>query len=397
MNAYVIRKALIRKHYLSSTIFAWVTKHPDSPLKKHFKPAVEFELDYAEFLDDALVEAFELRAACDRNSTKAPQDREWWILKPGMSDRGQGIRLFSTENELQEIFEGWEADASDSEDEVEESSDRSMGEQTSNMNKNDDYIVTSHLRHFIAQPYIHPPLLIPAPPFNSRKFHIRTYVVAVGALKVYVYTHMLALFASEPYAPPWEASGSDVSLSSDAGELLKRMKNVHLTNTCVQTARNNATAAKGAEDEPPDSVFLLSSLPLPEETHAEIQTQICMATAEVFRAALTHPINFQPLPQAFEIFGLDFLVESQSSSSIIHADQSPIKPGVNVQLLEVNAFPDFAQTGEHLKDTVVQGLFEEVFRRVVAPHFGTTLKSTVGTVSSMPRLVKVLDADMGRR
>jgi hypothetical protein len=52
-NAYVIRKALIRKHYLSTTIANWITKYPESLLKKHVKPSVEFEVDYAEFLDDA--------------------------------------------------------------------------------------------------------------------------------------------------------------------------------------------------------------------------------------------------------------------------------------------------------------------------------------------------------
>ena len=46
-NAYVIRKALIRKHYLSTTIANWITKYPDSVLKKHVKPSVEFEVDYA--------------------------------------------------------------------------------------------------------------------------------------------------------------------------------------------------------------------------------------------------------------------------------------------------------------------------------------------------------------
>ncbi|KAJ8105131.1 hypothetical protein OPT61_g10363 [Boeremia exigua] len=60
-NAYVIRKALIRKHYLSTTIANWITKYPDSALKRGAKPSVEFEVDYAEFLDDALVEAWELK------------------------------------------------------------------------------------------------------------------------------------------------------------------------------------------------------------------------------------------------------------------------------------------------------------------------------------------------
>jgi tubulin--tyrosine ligase len=79
-NAYIIRKALIRKHYLSTTIANWITKYPDSLLKKHVKPSVEFEVDYAEFLDDALVEAWELKESWAMNQeVEEEKDREWWI------------------------------------------------------------------------------------------------------------------------------------------------------------------------------------------------------------------------------------------------------------------------------------------------------------------------------
>ena len=87
--------------------------------------------------------------------------------------------------------------------------------------------MTSHLRHFIAQPYIHPPLLLPpelVAALGNRKFHIRTYVLAVGALKVYVYKDMLALFAAKPYIPsraPDSVPNDDLS--------------AHLTNTCLQS------------------------------------------------------------------------------------------------------------------------------------------------------------------
>ena len=97
ISAYVIRKALIRKHYLSNTISTWLVKHPESILKKSFRACEHFELDYAEFLDDALVEAWDLKASMARNvEQKDPSRKEWWILKPGMSDGGNGIRLFSS-------------------------------------------------------------------------------------------------------------------------------------------------------------------------------------------------------------------------------------------------------------------------------------------------------------
>ncbi|GAI91434.1 unnamed protein product, partial [marine sediment metagenome] len=67
-NSYVIRKALIRKHYLATTVSHWLTKNvEDTRLRGHVKPSVEFEVDYAEFLDDALIEAFELKESWARN------------------------------------------------------------------------------------------------------------------------------------------------------------------------------------------------------------------------------------------------------------------------------------------------------------------------------------------
>ncbi|KAI5302234.1 vacuolar ATPase assembly integral membrane protein vma21, partial [Ascosphaera pollenicola] len=91
VNAYVIRKALIRKHYLSQTVETWITKRPSTALVRHVKPTCNFELDYAEFLDDALIDCYELVESFQSNEGKEARDREWWILKPGMSDRGQGI------------------------------------------------------------------------------------------------------------------------------------------------------------------------------------------------------------------------------------------------------------------------------------------------------------------
>lgn len=359
INAYVIRKALIRKHYLGTTIANWVVKHPDSLLKKHFKPAVDFELDYAEFLDDALVEAFELRQSFEKNADLEARDREWWILKPGMSDRGQGIRLFSTEEELQSIFEEWEADEpSDDEDEGAQDAtcEAVAGLDISGKTTNSDYIITSQLRHFIAQPYIHPPLLLPSS--ENRKFHIRTYVLAVGALKIYLYRPMLALFATEPYAAPWENAN------------LK----AHLTNTCLQETgeREGSVRLFWDLDETPSN-----SVKSKGHWKEDVFSQICAITGEVFEAASRGMmVHFQPLPNAFELFGLDFMVDEHGVS----------------YLLEVNAFPDFKQTGDDLK-MVIEGLFTDVVEVAIKPFFAIEGGKPQGTET----MHSVLDIDLGRR
>ncbi|KAI9762119.1 MAG: hypothetical protein M4579_000599 [Chaenotheca gracillima] len=397
VNAYIIRKALIRKHYLANTIASWLAKNPASILKRHFKAAVDFELDYAEFLDEALVEAFELQESFAENEGKEAQDRQWWILKPGMSDRGQGIRLFSTEEELQAVFEGWELEN------PEESDDEGPGTSIAGSQDGDDShpsddrstndksgIITSQLRHFIAQPYIHPPLLLPSIP---RKFHIRTYVLALGSLQVYVYKDMLALFASTPYIPPWHPdSANNADLSA------------HLTNTCLQATGAAGPASKSNKDA--DLVYSFWDLPTfsippkdgaPEARESSdwkdsIFEQILAITSETFLAACrTTAVHFQPLPNAFEVFGLDFLVDMAGTA----------------WLLEINAFPDFAQTGEQLMKRVVGGFWDGVVKTAVEPWWdglqkpqdegiGATAgaKEEGGESSGMK---KVLDIDLGRR
>ncbi|KAG6008729.1 hypothetical protein E4U21_003924 [Claviceps maximensis] len=355
VNSYMIRKALIRKHYLSTTVEHWVAKNPASPLKTHVKRSESFEVDYAEFLDDALVEAFDLRESMDRNAGLTGDDaskREWWILKPGMSDRGQGIRLFSTMDELQDIFDGWEAERPDSDDEEEGDDDDDV---EANHKRDDqkiirpsggDYITTSHLRHFVAQPYIHPPLLL-----DNRKFHIRTYVLCAGSLNVYIYRQMLALFAAKTYTSPWENPEDIESF---------------LTNTCLQDSPNET------------SVRRFWDLSLPHEQLSRIFEQICNVTGEIFEAAArAMPVHFQTLPNAFEAFGLDFMVDDSGET----------------WLLEVNAFPDFKQTGGDLSD-IVEGFWRGVMRKGVAPFFGV---SGPALIQGEEDMIAVREVDLGRR
>jgi tubulin---tyrosine ligase len=363
VNSYMLRKALIRKHYLASTVEHWVAKRPQSVLKDHVKRTEAFEVDYAEFLDDALVDAFDLRASLEKNEAlllsaegeaKSPQDLEWWILKPGMSDRGQGIRLFCTMHQLQEIFDQWEAGRPDSEDEHEDQDEDESGYGRKIEGADEgDYITTSQLRHFVAQPYIDPPLLLPC---DNRKFHIRTYVACVGGLDVYVYKPMLALFAGKTYtAPEYRGRASSASPSSPRGkesetDIPDIDLEAHLTNTCLQrSVADNTVQPYWSLNLPP-----LHNNEGKDDIKTHIFDQICAITGEVFEAAArSMQMHFRPLENAFELFGLDFLVDATG----------------HVYLLEVNAFPDFRQTGEELKD-LVAGLWRQVLDRAVGGFFG---------------------------
>jgi hypothetical protein len=88
----------------------------------------ELEISFADELDEMWAdELWEL-------GTELDDPGKWWILKPGMADRGMGIRLFNTKMALHKIFEEFEGN---SEDEQEDSSGTT--------------VVTSQLRHFVIQ------------------------------------------------------------------------------------------------------------------------------------------------------------------------------------------------------------------------------------------------------
>ncbi|KAK0707481.1 hypothetical protein B0H67DRAFT_495956 [Lasiosphaeris hirsuta] len=412
INSYMIRKALIRKHFLSATVEGWVAKQPQSVLGTHVKRSEAFEVDFAEFLEDALVEAWDLRASLECNAEilagssgnesvgRGGGAVEWWILKPSMSDRGQGIRLFSTMGELQAIFDAWEPESESDEegsDDDEQGGEASTADDdgpsngdgdTKEIMDDSDNIMTSHLRHFVAQPYIQQPLLLPE--LDNRKFHVRVYVLAVGSLQVYVYKDMLALFAAKPYQPPQSAavSAEEGGIDLDA----------HLTNTCLQ---GDDGAAKA------NSVHRFWDLPLSGNgsshvTADSICDQICAVTGELFEAAARGMmIHFQPLDHAFEVYGLDFLVDAAGTA----------------WLLEANAFPDFKQTGD--LSGVVAGFWRCVLRLAAVPFASAGSESSKGgklgqvaegeenqgkgevaaaTASAgVDQMVLVRDIDLGRR
>lgn len=190
--------------------------------------------------------------------------------------------------------------------------------------------------------------------------------MAVGSLRVYVYRDMLALFAAKTYQPP---CGSAVS--GDDGGL-----DAHLTNTCLQ---GEDTVART------NSVQRFWDLPLSPELAESVFGQICDVTGELFEAAArVMMVHFQPLGHAFEVYGLDFLVDA----------------GGTAWLLEVNAFPDFKQTGE-LRG-IVAGFWAGVLRHAVVPFVegpdgGDHVRMGSSEEAKEDDMVLVRDVDLGRR
>jgi tubulin---tyrosine ligase len=143
-SSYVIRKALIRKHFLSHCIHSYLIKHPDSVLRIAAPKTWEIEIAFADELDDLWVdELWDLSDILDQSSaspdSETSSDR-WWILKPGMADRGMGIRLFNSKQSLREILDDFDDDGQSEDADREGASD-----------ENNTSIVISQLRHFVIQ------------------------------------------------------------------------------------------------------------------------------------------------------------------------------------------------------------------------------------------------------
>lgn len=317
---YCFRKGLIRKAHLCHNTKKWAAKHPEGWLAKSVPESFIFELDDIEYIEEALCDVPEVRDMPDGSAR--------WIAKPSITNQATGICIFDRVSQLEAALHA-----------------------------------NGELREWVLQRYIERPLLI-----HQRKFHLRVYVLCVGSLKAYVYDQVLALFAGQLY---------DSELG-DLGNL-----DAHLTNTCRLEG--------GVEEE--QAVRLLSELPqlLAKEglTREEAEQRVQQVSKDMQAIigecidAVSGELTFFTLPNCFELFGFDLMVDDQW----------------HVWLLEANAEPDLQQTGSRLKP-IVAGVIEGIMQLVVDP-----LAVTQGVNASQPaslseafsgQWVEVLNKQQGR-
>lgn len=225
---------------------------------------------------------------------QGPPD-ELWILKPSVTNKGAEVLVVRDFAPVRETLLAWQ-----------------------------------DVREWVLQAYVARPLL-----FQGRKFHLRAYVLAVGDLTVYMWRRVLLLSSAVPY---------------DAHDLANQL--AHITNT----VRQADGLGRGFREDA--CVHLLEDLvdDLREDRgYSAERARACVramlagmeaVTGELFRALQGERTVFAPMPQGFELFGLDFLV------SLPEGDEEP-----RVHLLEVNPGPDFKQSGCRLRG-VVRGLLE---------------------------------------
>lgn len=270
-SSYTIRKAVTRKHHLPVTIHQYIVKHEHSVLSSAIPKTFTFELAYPEDLDELWFdELYDLDCAFQQ------QPNKYWLLKAGMAEKGQSIRLFRSKEELQAIVDDFADDTSEDEEDAETPS------------QGDTKVSLSHMRMWVIQEYIDKPLLVSleegTPP--NRKFHLRVYVLCVGAIQVYVYDQILALFAPGAYVFPPPRSHHDINaydLSS------------HLTNTCLQD--NDSRVSNKDQNVHRLSHLVGKPTSLGRELTAEDVEHIIQAltrtTGELFKAAVNSGSHFQ--------------------------------------------------------------------------------------------------------
>jgi hypothetical protein len=208
-------------------------------------------------------------------------------------------------------------------------------------------IPSALLREFVAQQYI-----VSIPPIDGRKWHVRAYVLSVGRLKVHVFNEMLTLLALDDYEPPWK----NPSLKSS------------LTNTALQD-EEEFTSKESMRD-----FWKVDDDLLPGDWKTNVFEQACQISGELLRAAAhTMADKFTPLDKCYELFAIDFLVDTKGTA----------------WLLEVNETPAFYEQG--YAGELAQRLMESVIC-VTLEHMGMADLSDDKNVKARERMVEVLDA-----
>lgn len=180
------------------------------------------------------------------------------------------------------------------------------------------------LTRVVVQRYIERPLLA-----GGRKFHMRVNVLARGFLEVFVHRAVVAHVATEPY------------VAGDWGN-----KWVHITNNSVQRAHPDFDAST--------STLMLDELlatvdasggadgGAPSRTPEGLFAQLCELVAGTFACLKGKRKWFLPLPNSFELYGFDVMLDDAWRAWLLEVNDGPA--------LEAAAKPDLCATV--VRDTV---------------------------------------------
>ncbi|KAL6055630.1 putative tubulin--tyrosine ligase pby1 [Balamuthia mandrillaris] len=353
VNSYCVTKGLTRKAQLCRFANKYAFKKPRSALALAFPRTEVVDADpndLAWCMMD-VQEAMQEEQEEGEEATMPPKHEKGeglWILKASVVNKAEGVNIVRTPNQVRNLLQKW-----------------------------------PEVREWVLQRYIERPLLV-----DGRKFHLRAYVLAVGTRKVFLHGDMLALFAGRAYTLPSsqqqqqqqqqqitpkeeeKAEEEKIEEGEETGkrkgrkgrkgrkdrrrEGRERQQNIvdaidrlaHLTNTALQAQQPDFQEER--------CVKTLSELEkdIGPQLCSSIFAQCCRVVEDTFRAVFREFGAFMALPNCFELFGYDFLVDEKGK----------------VWLLEINAGPDFKQTGSRL-DYIIQSVMEGALQHGLDPYF----------------------------
>jgi len=291
-----IRAGLVRKGMLAHRL---LKRKVQGVLPEGIVADVEDEEDLDSLRRRLESWAEKISAACTNDSDVHPK----WVAKASCSNRGEHLFVANTATEVVDLLRPV-----------------ALGE---------------GVVEWVVQRYVAPPVLI-----SGMKFHVRAHLLVSGCPNCGM-------------TRGWLHRGNHVVLVSGtpySGQCSDRL--AHMTNHCVQVSNPHYD-----EDR---QTLLLAELDdalgrAGVAAHVQHQMEVCLADA--LAGAASAPAGFGPLPQCFELFGADFVLEDCGS-------EEPPK----VWLLEVNAGPDLAVFGERLRPQCTK-LIEDVLRVAVEPYF----------------------------
>lgn len=294
-----------------------------------------------------------------------------WIVKPTGMNRGNGIHVFKDLPSLTQLVDAFLSakvvikKTKPAKDEASENAKAdSAGPETANSNQKSseevnnkkpkdeekkDVVSRAVKRKFIVQKYIESPLLI-----HSRKFDIRMWVLVTHELNAYLFKEGYIRTSSSPFV----IDLNDVD-----------NKFVHLTNNAIQKHGEDYGKFEDGNQLSFAQFQDYINVAYPEK-NVSVSKDLLPEMKNVIRKSILatrKSLNPERRKYTFELFGYDFIIDSD----------------FNLWLIEVNTNPCLEESSDLLK-TLLPRMVDDALKLTVDVLFPPPSQSACGAVYSVP-------------